>query len=164
MQRIMILGPPGSGKSRLAQLLGARLSLPVFHLDQAYWRPGWIKAPPDEFRADMERIAALPAWIIDGNYTFEIEARFHAADTMIYLDVPSWLSLVRIIRRVLASHGKVRADASPGCPEKWDWAFMRFTWNWNRSRKARTLRMTDFFDKKTIVLRGRAAVRRFLEE
>ena len=43
MQRIVVMGPPGSGKSTLARRLGARHGLPVFHLDQAYWRPGWVE-------------------------------------------------------------------------------------------------------------------------
>jgi hypothetical protein len=112
VRRVMILGPPGSGKSTLARQLGARHGLPVFHLDQAYWRRGWIMAPPEEFRAEVDRIASLPAWIIDGNYTFVVESRLRAADTMIYLDVPSWLSLWRIVRRGLSSCGTVRPDAA----------------------------------------------------
>lgn len=63
MQRVIVMGPPGSGKSTLARRIGARHSLPVFHLDQAYWRAGWVEAPPDEFSAEVERLAALPAWV-----------------------------------------------------------------------------------------------------
>ena len=35
MQRILIMGGPGAGKSRLARELGARLGLEVVHLDAA---------------------------------------------------------------------------------------------------------------------------------
>ena len=79
----MVMGPPGAGKSTLARQLGAFFGLPVFHLDQVWWRPGWIEAPPDAFRADVERIAALPAWVIDGNFTATIVPRLCAADTLI---------------------------------------------------------------------------------
>ena len=125
MQRVVVMGPPGSGKSTLARTLGARFALPVFHLDQIYWRPGWIEAPAEVFGAEVERIAGLPAWVIDGNYTHTIAPRLRAADTGIYLDVPSWLFMLRISWRILINYGRVRADAAPGCPEWLDLAFLR---------------------------------------
>jgi oligopeptide/dipeptide ABC transporter ATP-binding protein len=126
LQRVVVMGPPGSGKSTLARNLGARFGLPVLHLDQIYWRPGWIEAPAKAFCAEVERIAGLPAWVIDGNYPNTIVPRFRAADTVIYLDVPSWLFMSRIAWRILTNYGRVRADAAPGCPEWLDLAFLRF--------------------------------------
>jgi len=55
LQRVVVMGPPGSGKSTLARSLGARFGLPVFHLDQIYWCPGWIEAPATVFGAEVER-------------------------------------------------------------------------------------------------------------
>jgi adenylate kinase family enzyme len=155
MQRIMILGPPGSGKSTLARQLGAQHGLPVFHLDQAFWQSGWVEAPPHAFRAAVERVAAMPGWVIDGNYTDTIEPRFRAADAVIYLDVPSWLSVLRILRRMLVHYGRVRADAAPGCPERFDWPFLRFAWAWNRERRTRTLALVESFGGEKIIYRGR---------
>ena len=83
----------------------------MFHLDQVYWRAGWIKAPPDAFAAQVARLAALPAWVIDGNFTHTIAPRFRAADTVIYLDIPTWLSLFRAIRRVLRAASAISASA-----------------------------------------------------
>ncbi|GJE56459.1 MULTISPECIES: AAA family ATPase [Methylobacterium] len=155
MRRILILGPPGSGKSTLARRLGARHGLPVFHLDQAYWRPGWVAAEPDDFRAEVARIAALPAWVIDGNYTDTISPRLAAADTLIYLDVPAWLSLARILRRIAASYGRQRPDMAEGCREQLDLAFLGFALTWNRKRRARSLALVSRFSGRGIVLRGR---------
>jgi adenylate kinase family enzyme len=163
MRRVVVMGPPGSGKSTLARYLGARFGLPVFHLDQAWWRPGWIEAPPDEFRAEVERIAALPEWVIDGNFTATIEPRFRAADTVIYLDFPSWLAVVRVVRRTIAGLGRIRADMPAGCPERFEPGFLRFVWTWNRERRVRNLALVEGFEGRTIVLRGRRAVRRFME-
>ena len=152
MQRIIVMGPPGSGKSTLARCLGAQHGLPVFHLDQVWWRPGWIEAPPSEFRAEVERIAALPAWVIDGNYTGTLGPRLLAADTLIYLDVPRWLCLFRILRRTLANHGQVRPDLAPGCPERLDPAFLRFAWSWNGIRRQRNLAVVGGFAGRKAVL------------
>ena len=118
----------------MARHLGGRFGLPVFHLDQAWYRPGWVEVPPDVFRAEVERMAALPAWVIDGNFTSTIECRFRVADTVVYLDVPAWLAMVRVVRRIVVSYGTVRADSALGCPERLDFGFLAFVWTWNRRR------------------------------
>ena len=160
-RRIVVLGPPGSGKSTLARDLGRRHGLPVFHLDRIYWRPGWVAAEPAVFRAEIERIAALPAWIMDGNYTDTIAPRFAAADLVVTLDMPSWLCTMRVLRRTLSNLGTVRPEGPAGCPEQLTVAFLRYTATWNRLRRARTLTLTESFPGSRVVLRGPSAVRAF---
>jgi adenylate kinase family enzyme len=162
VQRIVVMGPPGSGKSTLARTLGARLGLPVFHLDQVYWQPGWVETPLDHFQAEVARIAALPAWVIDGNYTDTIGPRFAAADTVIYLDVPTWLSVYRLLRRMIAGYGRVRADSAPGCAEYFDMPFLRYAWSWNRERRTRNLGLVESFPGCKMVVRTGAERRRLL--
>lgn len=160
-QRIVILGPPGSGKSTLARRLGTRYGLPVFHLDRASWRPGWVEAEPASFRAEVERIAALPAWVVDGNYTDTIAPRFARADTVIYLDMPAWRCTARVLRRTLSSLKRVRRDGPEGCPEQLSFAFLHYTATWNRIRRARSLALVESFAGRRIVLRGASAICRF---
>ena len=160
----MVMGPPGSGKSTLARRLGEKLGLPVFHLDQAYHAPGWVPVPVELFQAEVDRIAALPEWVIDGNYTGSIASRFAAADTMIYLDVPTWVSMARIVQRTITSYGTVRPDSAPGCPERLDFEFIRFVWSWNRIRRSRNLALVSKFGGRTIVLRGGRHQRQFFGE
>lgn len=164
MQRIIILGPCGSGKSTLARRLGARHGLPVFHLDQAFHRPGWRPAPEAEFHAEVERIAALPAWVIDGNYKGVIASRLARADTLIYLDLPRRVTMPRVIRRIIESYGRVRADSAPGCPERVDLAFLRYAWNWNRLQRAKTRAVVAAFQGRVVVLGSRREQMRFDRE
>ena len=154
MRRVIVMGPCGSGKSTLARTIGARYGLPVFHLDQAFHRPGWQPAPEAEFAAEVERIAALPAWVIDGNYKATIASRFEAADTLIYLDMPAWLTMSRIARRTLASYGRVRPDAAVGCPERLDLPFLHFALTWNRRSRDKSLALVRRFRGRLVVLRG----------
>ena len=161
MRRVIVMGPPGSGKSTLARRLGARHGLPVFHLDGAFWRPGWTPAPAEAFRAEVERIAGLPAWVVDGNYTDTVAPRLRAADTLVYLDDPPWVTLPRIARRTVATYGRNRPDLAPGCPERLDLPFLRFAWSWNRIRRARHLALAAGFSGRTEILRGRAERRAF---
>jgi adenylate kinase family enzyme len=160
MRRIIVMGPPGSGKSTLARQLGRRRNLPVFHLDQIFWQPGWVETPPNLFRAEVERIAALPAWIIDGNYIGTIGPRLRAADTVVYLDAPTSLCMFRVLRRIMVSCGQVREDMAPDCPERVDPAFLYFVWNWNRIRRAGHLALVQDFVGRKIILQGRRALRR----
>ena len=63
MDRILILGCGGAGKSTLAGQLGEILDLPVIHLDQEYWQPGWVPTPDDEW---LRRVAdAHPRGTLD---------------------------------------------------------------------------------------------------
>ena len=160
-RRIVLLGPPGSGKTTLTRRLGAWHGLPVFHLDRAYWRPGWVETDPECFRAEVARIAALPIWVIDGNDTGTIAPRFARADTVIYLDMPGWLCTARMLRRTLSSLGRVRPEGPEGCPEQLTLEFLRYTAGWNRLRRARTLALVESFSGRRIVLQGPSAVRAF---
>ncbi|MCE4223270.1 hypothetical protein HCU64_05870 [Methylobacterium sp. C25] len=159
LQRVAVLGPPGSGKSTLARQLGERYGLPVFHLDQLYFGPGWVPVEPDAFRAEVERIAALSAWVIDGNYTATIAPRLATADTVIYLDVPTWLAMARIARRTIASYGHERPEMAAGCPERFEPEFLRFALSWNRTRRARSLAIAEGFARRGIVLRSWRPIR-----
>jgi adenylate kinase family enzyme len=157
----MIMGPPGSGKSTLARHLGARHGLPVFHLDQIFHQPGWVPIAKEAFCAEVERIAALPEWVIDGNYTDAIAPRYQNADTMIYLDVSRWVSMSRVVRRLVSHYGRVRPDGPKGCPERLDLEFLRFVWTWNQIRRGRTLPLFNEFRGTVMVLRGVSQQKRF---
>ncbi len=161
-RRVVVMGPPGAGKSAVARAIGSALGIPAYHLDQFFFRPGWAEVPREQFTADVERLAALPAWVIDGNFTFAIEARLRSADTVIYLDVPSWLCVTRVVRRTWRGYGRSRPDMAEGCPEKFSLGFLWFTLNWNRTSRTRNLAIIEGFPGRRIVLRGRVAARRFL--
>ena len=67
MQRVLVIGPCGAGKSTLAVELGRKLALPVFHMDQLNWQPGWVESSKVEIRAKLAKITSTDRWLIDGN-------------------------------------------------------------------------------------------------
>lgn len=159
MKRVLILGNAGSGKSTLARRIGASAGLPVIHLDQEYWQPGWQTPEPDVFAARVAELAARPRWVMDGNYGSTLAPRLARADTVIFLDAPTWTCLRRVLRRHVRGWGRVRADMAPGCPERLDWAFLAYVWRFRRERQdglLKTLR-DDGAASKLIVLRGASA-------
>jgi len=140
MNRIIIFGCSGAGKSTLARRLGSDLDIPVTHLDQIYWQPGWVEGDDEDLRAKVSKIVEEQAWIIDGGYSQTYDLRFPRADTFIYLDYPRRLCLLRIFKRIATSYGQVRVDMAPGCPEQVDWEFLKYVWTYNQIRRARNLR------------------------
>lgn len=67
MQRVLVIGSPGSGKSTLATELAERTGLPLIHLDQEYWRAGWVEPPKAEWRQRVADLISRERWVMDGN-------------------------------------------------------------------------------------------------
>ena len=165
MQRVVILGCSGAGKSTFARALGARLGLPVVHLDALFWQPGWKEPENEAFRAAVASAIAGDAWITDGNYvgrTFDL--RLPRADTVIFIDQPRWLCVFRILWRWLTSFGRVRADLATGCPETFDRTLLLWAWNFRRQSQPRILEMAGRYSMPITHLRGNTAIARFLNE
>jgi adenylate kinase family enzyme len=139
VQRIAIIGPGGAGKSTLARRLGARLGLPVIHLDAEHWQPGWVPTPLDEWEAKVRELASGERWIIDGNYGGTLHLRLAAADTIIFLDFPRTICLWRVLRRQLRYRGRSRPDMTEGCPERISPGFAAWIWRYPRSHRPRVL-------------------------
>ena len=133
-RKILILGCSGAGKSTLARVLADRLGLPLIHLDRLWWRPGWVERDPAEFDAELAEVLAGDRWIIDGNFSRTLHTRLQAADCAILLDYPRRKCLAGIFRRFLQYRGRTRPDLTEGCPERIDWEFFCFVWNFRKLR------------------------------
>ena len=86
MKRFLIIGPSGSGKSKLAQRVGQITGLPVVHLDRHFWQPGWRPTPPGIWQEKVKQLVDEPAWIMDGNYRPTLHLRLPFSDKIILLD------------------------------------------------------------------------------
>lgn len=164
MQRIMIIGGAGSGKSTLARLLGEKTGLPVIHIDRLYWQSGWRLRDREETRAMILAAIDADAWIFEGNFSEMFQARLVRADTLIFLDLPTWLRLVRVVWRTMRDFGKVRPDMQEGCPERFDWDFLKWVADYNRRGRAKALNLLNGVpaDKKAFHLKSRRQVNTFL--
>src|SRR5262245_10364753 len=133
-KRILILGPSGAGKSMLARRMGARLGLPVVHLDTFHRNPGWIKSEASRFRTRLAEAAAGDAWVMDGNYTTHLNLRLPRTEVVIWLDLPRHIYFPRAVWRSIRNYGRARDDFGPGCPEQFD---CRSSWDWVWNYKTR---------------------------
>jgi len=135
-QRILIIGPSGAGKSTLARCIGARLGLPVVHLDTINWNPGWVQTEVARFRERVAEAAAQDAWVIDGNYTTHLDLRLPRAQALIWLDLPRSTYFRRAVWRSIRNYGRERDDLGPGCPEQFELSFLA-DWVWNYKTRSR---------------------------
>lgn len=164
MERILIIGCGGAGKSTLARQLGAMLDLPVVHLDQIYWSPGnWEHLSKEEFDARLAVELEKSQWIMDGNFNRTMPMRIAHCDTIIYLDFNRFTCIFQWIKRVITHWGRHRPDMAPGCHEWFDPEFFKWLWNYNKENRESNYRLLNEAEgKQTIVLKNRRMVKRFL--
>jgi len=165
MERVMIIGCGGAGKSTLARQLGEKTGLPVVNLDQIWWSPGnWQHIAREEFDARLFEEMEKPQWILDGNFNRTMEPRLEKCDTVIYLDMPRWVCLKSWLGRVIKNWGHARSDMAPGCNEWFDPEMARWIWNFNKQNRERYLKMlSEVEGKQVYILKNRREVKQFLE-
>jgi adenylate kinase family enzyme len=106
MNRVAIIGCPGSGKSTFARKLHEKTGLPLVHLDNIWWKPDRTHITREAFDERLAALLKTDAWIIDGSYSRTFEPRIKACDTVILLDYDTDVCLKGIAERV----GHARAD------------------------------------------------------
>ena len=106
MQKIIVIGCPGSGKTTFAEKLRDKLGLPLFYLDAIWHKSDKTHISREDFDARLGDILSLDRWIIDGNYSRTLERRIEACDTVILFDLPVEVCLDGATSRI----GKDRYD------------------------------------------------------
>ena len=164
MRRVLVIGCSGAGKSTFVVKLASRTGLPLIHLDKEFWRPGWTLTPRAEWRARVAQLSAAPEWILEGNYDSSLDLRLPRADKVVWFDLPRHLCLRRVAKRVVTTYGQVRPDMGPGCPERFDLAFLKWIWNFNRTERPRIEALLDLYGAhlKPTIFRDDRDVRAFL--
>lgn len=140
MKRIVVTGPAGAGKSRLAGELGRLLGIRVLHLDTLFWKPGWVPTPIDEWAAIQRDELAGASWIADAQYDDMLPEWFEAADTVVFVDAPLLRCFWHVSRRRFDRHASAGTPAGtePGAAHRALLKFLRNQWRY-RTRVRREL-------------------------
>ncbi len=100
MERIAIVGSPGSGKTSLARRLAEHLDLRHIELDAIFHQPGWEPLPDDQFIARVTEATAGSRWVTDGNYQRVAgPIIWQRADTVVFLDLPRHTAMRALLGR-----------------------------------------------------------------
>lgn len=102
-RRIQVIGNSCSGKSTLAEELASLDDAPFVELDALNWLPNWVglnDENPDQFRLNIREATSGDAWVVAGSYmSFSQETFWARLQTLIWLDLPRWQLLLRVMRR-----------------------------------------------------------------
>ena len=106
-QRVLIVGPPGAGKSSFGKKLAECLHQPLYHLDDYYWLPGWQRIEKNQWLQRLRELCGTNTWIIDGNHAKTFIQRAIYADTIVMLDYSPLLCLWRFCKRSIRRYFKI---------------------------------------------------------
>lgn len=164
MQKVLVIGCSGAGKSVLAARLAKRTGLPLIHLDAIYWNPGWLKTPKDEWARKVDELLARDRLVMDGNYAGTLDRRLAACDTAVFLDLSRAVCLWRAVKRRIVYRGRSRPDMTPGCTERLTWELIRWIWEYPRTQRPRVVARLQALrpDQRAVTLRSTAEIDDFL--
>ena len=158
MKKIIVIGCPGSGKSRFSKELHKKTGVPLYHLDMMYWNADKTIVEKSVFRERLSDVLKKDEWIIDGNYSSTMEMRMAACDTVFFLDYPTELCVLGIMER----RGKPRSDM-PWIETEEDDEFMEYIKSFNDKSRPDIIKLLEkFSDKNVIVFTSREQTDCFL--
>lgn len=147
MEKIIVIGCPGSGKSTFSKALHKATGIPLVHLDMLYWNTDKTTVEKAVFLERLSNALQEDRWIIDGNYASTMELRIQACDTVIFLDYPVEVCLAGIRER----QGKPRSDM-PWTDREEDSEFLAFVQDYNAQNRPQVMELLRRHSTKNILI------------
>ena len=147
MNKIIVIGCPGSGKSTFSKKLSAKTAIPLYHLDMMYWNEDKTTVNKNIFLERLGDVLQKDEWIIDGNYISTMEQRIAACDTVIFLDYP----LETCLEGVQSRRGKARSDM-PWIEDEEDAEFIEFIKNFAKDQRPIIMDLLKKYREKNIMI------------
>ena len=105
VDRILIIGDSGRGKSTLAQKLSLKLNIEYYSTDDFFWAKKYsIKANKQKSVSAIEKVYSKKKWIVEGSTRHLIKTGLERSHMIIYLQHKSlfyqyWIVLKRYCKR-----------------------------------------------------------------
>ena len=161
-RKINIFGSPGSGKTRFAQNLSQVLRIKnIYHLDEYYWKPGWVKTTLQERLSILEKLQEKEEWIIEGSFFNVADFRIRQTNINIHLSTNRLICLSRVIYRYLSNIGRKTIEIAPGCSDKLSIKYLRSIWNYPHEEGKKLLEKF-IYPKYPIILKSEMEISEFL--
>jgi len=98
---IIVVGNSGTGKSTLSKKIARITDYPLLHLDSLWHTADYSDHAKVWFDRQQELFMNQKNWIIDGNYSRNMDLRVPQADMIIWLKTSKLKSLFRVLKRSL---------------------------------------------------------------
>ena len=158
MNRIVIIGCPGAGKSTFARKLAAKTGLPLHYLDMIWHQADRTVIGREEFDRELDKLLIEDEWIIDGNYARTLPKRLAHCDTVFFFDLP----LEVCVEGAKSRLGKERVDM-PWVDDEMDPEFLQWIIDFPRDVVPEIERHLKNFDKTIIRFQSREEAYEFIE-
>ena len=160
MQRVIVIGSPGAGKSTFSRALRDKTGLPLYYLDLLWHKADRTTVSREEFDERVIELCERESGILDGNFARTLELRLRYCDTAILLDYPTEVCLAGVAARI----GKPREDM-PWVEQEFDPEFRTYI------QRFATERLPQMYEvlakggegKQIIVLHSREEAEQFLK-
>ena len=104
MKKVAVFGKPGSGKSSLSIKLSLVTGIPLVQLDSLIYDKNGERIERSIYNTEHTRILETESWIIDGFGPIgSFYERLDTADTLIYIDLPYYVSYWLVTKRLFKS-------------------------------------------------------------
>ncbi|RSH77007.1 uncharacterized protein EHS24_003948 [Apiotrichum porosum] len=176
LRRVSVIGNSGAGKSTFARKLALKLDVPHLELDAINWQPGWTQLSRDDFRAavssHLESTQYAAGWVVDGNYGKGQDLVWDAADTIVWLDPPRYMSMLQLLWRCVVRTVTQQSLWGTGNVETWSQllstdptrSVLAYAWqNYHRHRRRVQEQMCEVTHVQWVTLHSRLDTARFLE-
>ena len=165
MERVLVIGSNGAGKTTFSEKLSQKTGLPLVHIDKIYWRGCWEVTPRDTFETAVLAEAKKERWIIEGNNIRSLSQRLPYADTVFWFEFPPVVCTLHIIKRAIKYRNKARPDMPDQCINKLGVRFLRDAWRFNRKNRLTIQSLLEEAGDITMVrFTNRRQVRSYLQK
>lgn len=161
MQKIIVIGCPGAGKSTFARGLRDITGLPLYYLDMIWHKPDGNNVSREDFDTALDEILVRDRWIIDGNYQRTLEKRLEVCDTVFLLDFPLEVCLAGAQSRI----GMKREDL-PWLETQFDPEFRRWIEEFPEKKLPEIYKMLEKYraGREVIIFRSRQETEEYLSK
>ncbi|MDX1357442.1 MAG: hypothetical protein R3232_01285 [Clostridia bacterium] len=118
INKIIVIGKAGSGKTTVADILGREFGLPVYYMDRLFFDSQWKWKPKEESIGKLEEICGRDQWVLDSMGPDTAANNLKKADMVVFIDSSKFICLINVFKRRLKSMFIPRHEAPEGSDNK----------------------------------------------
>lgn len=99
MNRVLVIGPLGAGKTTISRKLSELSGIPHIELDKLRLLSNCETVSPDEWTEIEEELLAKDRWIFGGVDVVRLAGHLARADTVIVVHIPRHRSFFQFVKR-----------------------------------------------------------------